>query len=466
MKTKNAILVVTILLFSITSMSQSITNSDFENWINDTLYEKPDSFQTSNMMAYMFSSAENVTKSTDSYNGIYSARLETFIYGTDTVPGMLLLGSGEGFTGIPYTDKPDTLTAAIKYNIQANDTAIIMAMFTSGGNLIGMAGKTFTGSQSSWSLEKIPITFFLPAIPDSVILLVCSSNINGDQISGSWLQVDSLQFTGNSATPIANGNFENWTPLVIEEPYNWWNINFALTDNTPYSATKTTDAYHGTYALRLETREVFEDTLGFITNGRFDENGPTGGMQVWQTPDKLTGYYKYTPVGPDSALAALSIYSNSTIIDSSMIMLGAASTYTYFEISLNYNAWPPPDTLNIAFSSSNMENHANARVGSVLFLDSLNLTYKPVSINEAVESKNEFIVYPNPASNFINIMSKYPVKENVHISIYNTIGSIVLEKTLHSLSNYKLDISNLKTALYLYSIQTEDDVINGKFLKK
>src|SRR5437868_5646620 len=55
---------------------------------------------------------------------------------------------------------------------------------------------------------------------------------------------------------IQNGNFENWTTTSTENPQFWMCANMENNDNgvaAPPSITKTTDAYHGTYAIKLSS---------------------------------------------------------------------------------------------------------------------------------------------------------------------------------------------------------------------
>ncbi|MFC2111210.1 T9SS type A sorting domain-containing protein [Bacteroidota bacterium] len=474
MKAKITLLVLVIMVVSISTMAQSLLNSSFENWTSDTLYEEPDSFQTSNMFSYMLTNYGNVVKSTDKYSGTYSIKLTTIVFGNDTATGTIILGEGSqgNLGGIPYTDRPDSIKVVVKHNILTTDTGVVAVLFTKLGNIIGMAMQAFLGVENNWTMTSIPITWLVPGInPDTMVFIASCSNLDRIKVPGSWMQIDDLELTGGVAQ-IPNSGFENWSPIEIEEPDDWWTINFAGVYNNTFSATKSTDAYHGTYALRLETQYLFDDTIGYITNGRFDDNGPNGGMSVWQNPHKLTGYYKYTPVGPDTALAALFSLdytpSDTIMVDSNLIKLPAAYTYTYFEVPLLYNSWPIIDTLNIAFASSNiMDDTPYAGVGSVLYIDSLNLIYKPLSIDENALAKNEFKIFPNPASDVINITSSLAVNGDLHISIYNSIGKLVMEKALIPLSFndfFKLDISALKPAIYLYKIQTNDDLKNGKLI--
>ncbi|SFN91083.1 Por secretion system C-terminal sorting domain-containing protein [Bizionia echini] len=79
--------------------------------------------------------------------------------------------------------------------------------------------------------------------------------------------------------------------------------------------------------------------------------------------------------------------------------------------------------------------------------------------SEYFETNNEFVVYPNPTESTINIKMNTKLKQ---VTIYNMLGAEVLNK-----NNYKIDVSSLKTGVYLIKIEDQ----NGKsytkqFIKK
>ena len=477
MKTKKIILSVAFLILGAIAFSQTIPNGSFENWSNDTLFEEPDTFQSTNYYSYITGLQSNVSKTTDSYGGNYAAKLETTVHGSDTVLGALFIGTPDntGISGgLPYTDKPDTLKFALKYNILTTDTAMVAILFKNNGIFLGGIMKTYTGTQPTWLLEEIPITWMGVFNPDTITALISCSKLDGYKIPGSYLFIDEIEFSNATATPFPNGDFESWTPVTIEEPDDWTTINFAGYMSGQYSAIKTNDSYDGNYAVRLETVNVYDDSMGFITNGElFDDDGPEGGMAVSQNPKKITGYYKYTPVGPDTALVGVYCFRNdqssstTTLLDSSLVYLPAAYNYTYFEVPLTYNAWPLVDTLNISFASSNiMDNGSYVGLGSVLYLDSLNVSYYPLSVDENLASENDFLVYPNPAKDFIYIESKFPVRDDVIFSLYNSQGKLIFEENFNSENQFMINISKFSNGIYFYKINTQNIRKSGKILKK
>src|ERR1700739_4604659 len=62
---------------------------------------------------------------------------------------------------------------------------------------------------------------------------------------------------------IQNGGFENWTTTSYENPQFWMSANSENTNNgaaNPITVVKTTDAYHGSYAVKLTTALSGTDT--------------------------------------------------------------------------------------------------------------------------------------------------------------------------------------------------------------
>lgn len=451
------------LFVSSFSFAQQISNGGFENWTVNTLYEEPDSFLSTNSWAYMSSGTGNVTKSLSSFHGLYAAQLTTVLTPNDTMFGGLFIGSpgNQGVNGgIPYTGQPDSISVYVKYNIQPNDTAFFIVAFKNSGNMISMAVKTFIGTQLTYKRISIATNLPVSPIPDSLVAIISSSNLDPPRMPGSTLTLDSITMIGTNQ-PFPNPSFENWTPKTSEEPDNWTTINFGVAPSNPLSATKSTNVYNGTYAIRIETiNTVWGQQMGFITNGYFGQNGPSGGMPVFANPQKITGYYMYFPIGPDTALASGQLYSNSIVIDSNMIKLTAKNTYTYFEIPFQYNGWPVADTLNIAFSSKNMFDTINNGLGSVLYVDDLNILYNPVGIfsqeNSVVQS-----VYPNPFSNQAVIIFKNE-NSSYTIELYDEMGKLARKYEDVKSNSLVISKDKLKNGIYHFKIvDRKNDNISG-----
>ncbi|CAM4282539.1 T9SS type A sorting domain-containing protein [Flavobacterium terrigena] len=82
--------------------------------------------------------------------------------------------------------------------------------------------------------------------------------------------------------------------------------------------------------------------------------------------------------------------------------------------------------------------------------------------NPSFEFANYFSLYPNPATNELNINLKSAIEIN-SIQIYNTIGQLVTIQTGNAL---KVDVSHLKTGNYFIKINTNEGYSTSQFIKE
>jgi hypothetical protein len=477
MKTK--VLFILMCMLSAALYSQTIQNNGFENWTMKTYYDEPDSFMTTNAQVYFMSSLPNVTKITDVQHGSFAAKLETVYINPDTAFGLMLIGkpiTGGIGGGLPFTARPDSLIGYVKYNIMTNDTANIVVFFKKLGVMMGGVGKQFHGTAGSYTRFSLPITWYAPGQPDSLIAIITSSNLDYPKIPGSIFCVDNLYFKDSTAVVhFPNGDMEYWKAVTSEEPDNWTTINlYTMGMGTP-SVTKDTDSYSGTYAIKcVNVPLLYGDTIGYFTNGTIGKNGPEGGMTTWLNPDKVTGYYKYLPVGMDTAIAGVMTYRydgtlhKTIMLDSSRIKLKGAISYTYFEIPLTYNNWPWVDTANIAFASGNIDPPGSyVGLGSTLFIDNLQITYKPMGVTETLFGDKDIVIYPNPADEYAYVQINVPSASDYRLKVYDAYGKEVMEK-LYSKNTtgsiYKIDLSWLPAGIYVFNIQTDQGLISKKVM--
>ncbi|MDD3875824.1 MAG: T9SS type A sorting domain-containing protein [Bacteroidales bacterium] len=465
MKKLFLLLATTVLLFS-NAYSQTIPNDDFEYWTLNTLYENPDLWNSSNAQLTMMGMLPNCTKSTDNFSGSFAAKLETTSNGQDSVNGILLIGMPGNQTidgGLPFAACPDTVIVHLKYNILPNDTGHFIVFFKNNSAIIGSAGINLTGTQLSYAEFKLPVYWAMPGNADTIAALITSSNLDYSVIPGSTLFVDGIGFIGTSV-PFPNGDFENWTPITSEEPDNWNTLNYAK--STVPSATKSTDFYSGSYAIRIETiNTIWGDPMGYITNGQLGANGPEGGVPVALNPFTITGYYKYLPSGLDTALVMVfssrydPVLDSTIMLDMALLKLPPTSTYTQFIVNLNYNNWPYADTVNISFASSNlMDSLAYIGVGSALFIDNLNIDYFPVSIFDNLSNQN-ITIYPNPANDILNIDFNNDIIFS-ELSVFDLFGRKIINNEIDSNNkNLKIDVSGLNSGVYFIEFYSGTDLV-------
>jgi hypothetical protein len=479
MKSPLLLLITSLFFIQFAAHSQSISNNGFENWSTRLFFENPDIYNSSNFYSYVLNGIANVTKSTDAQSGNYALKIETIEVNNEIVEGSVFIGSIEDDNvsgGIPFTEKPDSLKGFAKYNVMNNDTAYVAVLFKKFGAPIGICFVRFYGTQNNYEAFSAPVQWLLPFTPDTIAVAILSSTKFSQAIPGSTIIVDNISFVG-ATTPFPNGDFENWEEFSSEEPDDWFTSNILSLAIDETSVTKTTDSYEGTYAARIEsTLNMFEDTLGLVTNGVFGEDGPIGGMPVDSIPDKLSGYYKYTPVGPDTAIGGLMLYhynentGNTELLEEAFIKLPPVDEYTYFEVEVDYFSLPEPDTVNVAFASGNVaDENMYFGLGSVLYVDALEITYKPhlVGIDNSAQELVHH-VYPNPTSEKICIEFQEILKNDISVTVANSKGALVYQKKISPLATNQFDISvkNFTPGLYFYIIESGKNTFKGKFIVK
>ncbi|UCH13759.1 MAG: T9SS type A sorting domain-containing protein [Bacteroidales bacterium] len=92
------------------------------------------------------------------------------------------------------------------------------------------------------------------------------------------------------------------------------------------------------------------------------------------------------------------------------------------------------------------------------------VTVEPYIAPEAIEdvTSSDIKLFPNPVNDILSIVSENP---NVRITVYNTIGKVVME---HKADNnlIQLDVSNLDAGIYLIRMEDAENVVIGKFSKE
>lgn len=273
-----------------------------------------------------------------------------------------------------------------------------------------------------------------------------------------------------------NGGFENWSTVsTYQTPDSWQTLNFLSIFSNPISAFKATgvDIHSGSYALKIKTIFVnnnpapnaIDDTVGLIFTGKIYLNPPSYryGFPYTGRPEKLEFWSKYIPVGTDTGGARVVLRKwngtgNDTIAFGEM-QIASTEAYTHMKINLTYYSTEMPDSAAIIFASS--ENGDNARVGSTIYLDDVAFTGY-VGIDEPNYYADKVKIFPNPATDALNILAKIEEANNVKIS--DTSGKQI---GIYKIQNFstKVNTSLFAAGIYFYEICDKKDRVltKGKF---
>jgi len=155
----------------------------------------------------------NCTKESDNVNGgSFAVRLETKtlnVLGTPLdVPGTITTGiigfdfvtftpSVEG--GAPVTSAYDAVTGYYQYAPSGSDTMNVVVFMMLGTDTIGAGQYRDETTSTSYQMFTCPITYFVPAVPDKMQIVITSSGGFTSLVPGSVLFVDDLAVTGGAA---------------------------------------------------------------------------------------------------------------------------------------------------------------------------------------------------------------------------------------------------------------------------
>lgn len=284
--------------------------------------------------------------------------------------------------------------------------------------------------------------------------------------------------TSVAQTVIPGNDFEKWDNMFVELPEGWLTSTVVDPFSERKSAARTTDAYNGKYALRLETVESEYDgeksiLQGFAISGKLGFSDYALGFPCNTRPDRLSFYYKYAPVYNDTMM--VSIILQKTEPDGAVKMIGGGyfmshekvDRYTLGEADIFYDTEEMPDTAMIVIFSGVDTLHA----GSVLFVDYLHLDFHLGDGKKISRPDNIFNlgnIYPQPAADIVNFPLELSSAQQVQVEVTDMLGKRVASQ-VHNLAAGQniitLNTAAYKQGVYIYTLKAGNgQTATGKFI--
>lgn len=168
--------------------------------------------------------------------------------------------------------------------------------------------------------------------------------------------------------------FENWTQFNVlnlddyKTPVDDRGVEGAL------SLIRSTDAYAGTYSVRLETKlsPTFGDTIfGYFVSGDPD-NATPGQATAFNGADSIIGYYKYNIMAGDSCTFIATTFFSSTPSGGGVFHIPSGTQTTWKRFAYAINA-PLSDSLLLAAATGDPLNGFNGVPGTWIQFDNIQL---------------------------------------------------------------------------------------------
>jgi len=282
-------------------------------------------------------------------------------------------------------------------------------------------------------------------------------------------------------------NYSNLNPFETREILVVLNVNSPM--ETP--AVNADDILNYTVTItQLGSDEVISDNT-FVLNqtvvNSMDPNDKTCLEGDYVSPDKIGEYVHYmirfenTGTFPAENIVVKDMIDTDKFDVSSLIPLHASHNYatkiTGNKVEFIF------ENINLPFDDANNDGYVAFKIKTLptlvvgnTFSNLANIYFDynfPIVTNTATttivalsnpsfEFANYFSLYPNPATNELNINLKSTIEIN-SIQIYNTIGQLVTVQTGNAL---KVDVSNLKTGNYFIKINTNEGFSTSQFIKE
>jgi hypothetical protein len=268
-------------------------------------------------------------------------------------------------------------------------------------------------------------------------------------------------FVTTKAQQIPNGSFEAWTnPLA---PDSWATFDQMFNMSLGLSFNDTVNKVVGNSSLKLVSDSIpGQPSYGVVSgiaslgSGSITVQGPSFvGIPFSFRPDTFFFAYKFTQSGLDTAGISLGLkkLGNYLLLDSTApvwVSLTNQPSWKMAYVSLDayYLNANTPDTLEIQAVSS------IARItnkGTTFNIDGLYFGYTnlPNALQEIAE-KLQIVIFPNPASNTLNITSESDI-DNYKVILTDVNGNIVYG-TLFSSKHTIIDVSTLSSGTYICRI--------------
>jgi len=309
-----------------------------------------------------------------------------------------------------------------------NTPAIFGMIQKSGEGITGTVTDQATGKSIK---AKISIQGRLPSY---------SSHVNGDYhrffLGGTY-----------TLTVSANG-YNNETATVTVTNGNVTQQDFQLTTSNNYSAQKLLTSRN--YSNTKDPAKTW-NALG-MNDGNYYAIGDTGyvvldmGFPVKDiSGNDITIHGDAFGNGNKYKL----LYSNS--IDGPWTSLGTGTTTTSYDLAGASNAR--------YFRVEDNGVGAGNVLGAGFHLDAITAGKLNVGIND-VSVSNDIKVYPNPARNVINFDGE-DIQKMKTVRLFDISGKLVLQQSFTK----RLDISSLKTGIYIIQLQSENAILTFKIIK-
>jgi hypothetical protein len=316
----------------------------------------------------------------------------------------------------------------------------------------GSGSVNFTGSQVSFFYPSLfsnslvlntNLTTFYDLIVPTVSLTTAKINLNNKKLS----------ITDSSPTAILGASTTNYVyGGTLERKINpTGNYEFPMGDfSKMQSATISTNNLTGVDKIAVK-----------YTNGAITGTTPNTTYSGATITNALNGgWFSITP----NQLPTSGNYDAILKIQSSSNTSATVGNYIVIKRDNSTSAWSVSGNYTLASVASGIVTARNN--GLTSFSDfAIGIASSEISLSNMEFLKQQLTIYPNPASEQVNLSFK-TILDNVNVKIISTTGQAVYQKSNLSGDNLSLNVSDLAKGIYIIQVSDGISVSNSKFIKQ
>ncbi len=315
------------------------------------------------------------------------------------------------------------------------------------------------------------------------------------------LLFSAICFSSMAQTTLTNGDFELWgnaTPGVATEPTGWYSNKSGTTIAAlgPQTCFKDSTTVHGgRYSAKVVTASLLGTAVngalttgvvcaptttksdGYIGTAKYGDTTDVRRMNLTGRPDSLVGWYQYAPAGagemgkvrailhkgqyfdPETGSTYHADPSANKIADLTFnTPASAVTTWTRFSMPFNYVDTSHPSYIMINITSS--ANQSTSVTGSILWIDDVQVVYKPTGIAPVVLQSEDVNIYSSGKNIFVDYNTNN--NQNWKLSVYDMSGRLVKENSFTGGDHEVITLGDVTNGVYIYRLSHPDFSKTGK----
>jgi len=172
----------------------------------------------------------------------------------------------------------------------------------------------------------------------------------------------------------------------------------------------------------------------------------------------VTGEWVFVTAIRDTVLHKLKLYANSVLQGEADDLTGDISQEEnlYFGYCVDFGSW-----FKGKLDDIRLFNYA-LNLTEIEALNKLGPYQSHIAEND--DNNSDFLIYPNPATDKVQVKLSKPASDNVLLYLHNLSGKMVMQKTLHlkSNDNFIFDVSTLSAGTYIVTLITGLDSLHNR----